>query len=98
MSLLLVVLPAEGASISVSDADTCSSCRCCVQTNTNPAPTRNTPAPAAKTVRADREARTEPSIFTPPALATRGPVLPAPVSLEPPFPVSLFQRHCSLLI
>lgn len=99
MSLLLAVLPAGGASISVSEANTCSSCRCCVQTNTNPAPVRSAPSTAAKTVRVDREARIEPPIFTPPTpSASELTLLAAEQSIAPLFPVSLFQRHCSLLL
>lgn len=99
MSLLLAVLPAEGASIAVADANTCETCRCCIQTNTNPAPARNAPATAAKTVRVDREARIEPAPFIFPNFPASEAML---VSLEHTipvmFPVALFERHCSFLI
>jgi hypothetical protein len=99
MSLLLAFLPVEGLSFSVQDEDVCSSCRCCVQTNTNPAPVRNAPATASKSVRVDREARTEPQPFIPPALAERDiynlHFESAPMRVPS---VALFERHCSLLI
>lgn len=99
MSLLLAVLPVEGLSFSVQNEDLCSTCRCCVQTNTNPAPVRNAPATASKTVRVDREARVAPQPFSPPRLRERE------ISIAPlggarirTSSVALFERHCSLLI
>ena len=99
MSLLLAFLPVEGLSFSVQDPDTCSTCRCCVQTNTNPAPTRNAPAAASKTVRIDREARLESQPFSPPAARSLdAPVVAFDAPLLRTASVPLFERHCSLLI
>ena len=98
-SLLLAVLPAEGIALSVQDADTCSSCRCCVQPNTNPAPARNAPTKETNSTRAERQAPAERKSFVPP----QGNVfeLLKPTALSDPsfaFPVPLFYRHCALLI
>lgn len=101
MSLLLATLPVEGFSISVEGDDTCSSCRCCVQTNPNPnpAPVRNAPETASKTVRVEREARTEPEPFMPPALRASESILPDFECAQLRVPsVALFERHCSYLI
>lgn len=99
LSLLLAFLPVEGLSFSGQDEDLCSSCRCCVQTNTNPAPVRNAPAPASKTVPVDREARTEPQPFTPPTLPEWDIYNLHVESAQMRVPsVALFERHCSLLI
>ena len=99
MSLLLAFLPVEGLSFSVQDEALCTSCRCCVQTNTNSAPVRNAPATASKTVRVDREARVEPQPFSPPRLPEREISIarqePGSIHLSS---VALFERHCSLLI
>jgi hypothetical protein len=99
MTLLLAALPVEGFSLVVEQADTCSTCRCCVQTNTNPAPVRNAPAAAAKTVRVDREARMDTDPVVVPALESREVVVPISQSALACAPsVTLFVRHCSFLI
>lgn len=99
MSFLLAFLPVEGLSFSDQDEDLCTSCRCCVQTNTNPAPVRNAPATASKTVRVDREALVEPQPFSPPRLPEREISITlledAQIRVSS---VALFERHCSLLI
>ena len=99
MSLLLALLPVEGLSFSVQDEDLCSSCRCCVQTNTNPAPVRNAPAAASKTIRVDREARVEPQPLSLPCLPERETSLvPSESAHLHVSSMALFKRHCSLLI
>src|SRR5688500_1381978 len=99
MSLLLAFLPVEGLSFSVQDPDACATCRCCVQTNTNPAPTRNAPATASKTIRADREERLKSQPFSP---TVARPLQTFTIASDPALlrnvSVPLFERHCSLLI
>ena len=99
MAVLLAALPVEGFSLVVEQADTCSTCRCCVQTNTNSAPVRNAPATAAKTVRVDREARTESDRVAVPVLQSPEIVVSnlQCVLVRAPS-VTLFVRHCSFLI
>ena len=99
MAVLLAALPVEGFSLVVEQADTCSTCRCCVQTNTNPAPVRNAPTTAAKTVRLDREARTDSDPVRVPALLSQEIVVPdLQRALVRGPSVTLFVRHCSFLI
>ncbi len=99
MAFLLASLPVEGFRLVVEQADTCSTCRCCVQTNTNPAPVRNAPTTAAKTVRVDREARTDADSVAVPALPSEEIVVPNSLSALMRAPsVTLFVRHCSFLI
>jgi hypothetical protein len=99
MAVLLASLPVEGFSLVVKQADTCSTCRCCVQTNTNPAPVRNAPIGAAKTVRVDREARTEANRLAVPVLHSQEIVVSNSQSALVRAPsVMLFVRHCSFLI
>jgi hypothetical protein len=99
MAVLLAALPVEGFSLMVEQADTCSTCRCCVQTNTNPAPVRNAPTTTAKTVRVDREARSEADPVAVPALPSQEIVVPNSQSALVRAPsVTLFVRHCSFLI
>jgi len=99
MAVLLASLPVEGFSLVVKQADTCSTCRCCVQTNTNPAPVRNAPTGATKTVRVDREARTEANRLTVPVLQSQEIVVSNSQSALMRAPsVTLFVRHCSFLI
>jgi hypothetical protein len=98
-SLLLAVLPAEGARLSIQDADACSSCRCCVQTNTNPAPARNAPAKETSSARAERQISDEPKVFNAPVPEPlMGPKAGLTGAALTAFPVPLFQRHCVLLI
>ena len=99
MAVLLATLPVEGFSLVIEQADTCSTCRCCVQTNTNPAPVRNAPTTAAKTVRVDREARTELGRVVVPVLHSQEIVVSNSQSALMRAPsVTLFVRHCSFLI
>ena len=98
MAVLLASLPVEGFSLVVEQADTCSTCRCCVQTNTNPAPVRNAPTTPAKTVRVDREARTELDRVTVPVLHSQEIVSNSQSALVRAPSVTLFVRHCSFLI
>ena len=98
MAVLLASLPVEGFSLVVEQADTCSTCRCCVQTNTNPAPVRNAPTTAAKTVRVDREARTEVDSVTDPVLHSQEIVSNSQSALMRAPSVTLLVRNCSFLI
>ncbi|HVK57691.1 MAG TPA: hypothetical protein VM735_02840, partial [Candidatus Kapabacteria bacterium] len=99
MSLLLAVLPAEGLSMPAEAEGCCASCRCCVQTNTNPSPFRNAPSTVAKTVRVDREVRTEPQSLVVPAFQQSAHLPSLCSAAQVHFPsVALFERHCSLLI
>jgi hypothetical protein len=99
VAALLASLPVEGFSLVVEQEDTCSTCRCCVQTNTNPAPVRNAPTTAARTVRVDREARTESDRVAAPFLQSQEIVVSKSQSASLPAPsVTLFVRHCSFLI
>jgi hypothetical protein len=98
-SLLLAILPVGSAAISVQNPDTCSSCRCCVQTNGSPTSTRSAPQTETRSIRSQRPAQPAPEV----AAATR--------YIAPTFhfksagsgvlrasPVPIFQRHCLLLI
>lgn len=99
MSLLLATLPVEGFGFTVEKNDTCSTCRCCVQPNSNPAPARNVPTTASKTISVEGEARIEPQPFSCPSLPTLD--FSSALSLDAHMRVSsvpLFQRHCLLLI
>ena len=99
MAVLLAALPVEGFSLVVEQADTCSTCRCCVQTNTNPAPVRNAQTTAAKTIRVDREARTDVGhIAVSPLQAADVATLNFLSALVRAPSVTLFVRHCSFLI
>jgi len=98
MAVLLASLPVEGFSLVVEQADTCSTCRCCVQTNTNPAPVRNAPTTAAKTVRVDREAQTGSDRLAVPVLQSQEIVSNSQSALMRAPSVTLFVRHCSFLI
>lgn len=99
MSLLLAMLPVEGLGFAVQEQDTCSSCRCCVQTNTNPAPVRNAPPTASKTIRVERAARTEPEPFVVPPARIFENLLAQSDDAELRVPsVALFERHCAFLI
>jgi|SRR5688500_7999785 len=99
MAVLLASLPVEGFSLVVEQADTCSTCRCCVQTNTNPAPVRNAPTTAARTVRVDRDARTEADRVVVPVPQSKEIVVSNLQSVLVRAPsVTLFVRHCSFLI
>ena len=96
-SLLLAVLPAEGFGIAVQEPDTCNACRCCVQTNTNPAPVRNAPETNSRATRSERQAKVEMKAI---------PALPKTIFYSVTIPdtttaaisVPLFLRHRILLI
>src|SRR5687768_947980 len=98
MVVLLASLPVEALSLVVEQADTCSTCRCCVQTNTNPAPVRNAPTTAAKTLRVDREAPIESDRVAAPVLRSQEVVSNSQSALVRAPSVTLFVRHCSFLI
>ena len=99
MSLLLAVLPAEGLSFSVEAEGKCTTCRCCVQPNTNPAPVRNAPTGSTQTVRVERAARTGPEPIRLPDVPEVAIFSARAESAQLRVPsVALFERHCSLLI
>ncbi|HEX7860163.1 MAG TPA: hypothetical protein VF773_07560 [Verrucomicrobiae bacterium] len=98
MSLLLAVLPVEGHRITVEQADTCSSCGCCVQPNANPSPARNAPA-VSRTLEVERQEQTDVDpVIAGPVQSTEIPLSYSDAAHLRIPSVALFQRHCSLLI
>jgi len=96
-SLLVAVLPAEGALLAEAASSNCGCCRCCL-----PARAPQTPAPAAPTAssRAESAERAAPKmdlvLFESASAFQAEPS--RPVSLSPSFPAPLFLRHRALLI